>query len=80
MDNFDLKKYLAKGRIHEDLDGSSVDYERYYYMYKDEVMDDMGYDEDDMEDGSIEDEVNRATERRFADKFGEDKLDMLFLN
>jgi len=41
-----------------------IDEDDIYQSLKQDVMVELGYDEDDMEDGSMEDEVNRITDER----------------
>jgi len=43
-----------------------------------EQMENLGYDEDDLEDDSIEDEVNRETDECFIDHYGEDNLELTY--
>lgn len=52
-------------------------YEEAYQRIKDEVMDQFGYDEVDLDVEEIEDEVNRETDARFTEEFGFDYLDIL---
>lgn len=52
------------------------DYENEYIQMKIEVMDELGYTEYDMDEDFIEDEVNRATDRRFHKKFGFDFIEL----
>jgi len=40
-----------------------------WFQLKDIVMDEFGYDEIDMDEDDIEDEVNRETDKRFEEKF-----------
>jgi hypothetical protein len=47
-----------------------IDFEEEYMAIKLQVMEDEGYDEDDMEDGSIEDEVNTIAREIFEEIFG----------
>lgn len=79
MDKFNLKQYLTEGRLHKEstidtnivkMHGDEIDYELAYDQIKQSIMSDMGYEDEDMEDGSIEDEVNRAADMEFEEQFG----------
>ena len=52
-------------------------YEDAYQRIKNEVLEDLGYDEADLDIESVEDEVNRETDARFTEEFGFDYLDTL---
>lgn len=47
-----------------------MNYDEEYIKIKQSVMESLGYDEEDMDDDSIEDEVNRETDIIFKDTFG----------
>lgn len=46
--------------------------EELFLHLKQECMKDMGYDEEDMEDSSIESEVNENAKAEFWDRYGEE--------
>jgi len=45
-------------------------YEEAYQMIKAKVMREWGFDDNDMEDESTEDDVNREADDRFEEKYG----------
>lgn len=61
---------MCKDPSSEGTDGYSfilvdgIDEDDIYQALKQDVMIELGYDEDDMEDGSMEDEVNRIADER----------------
>lgn len=52
-------------------------YEEAYQRIKNEALEDLDYDEADLDIDSVEDEVNRETDARFTEEFGFDYLDTL---
>lgn len=55
-------------------------YDEAYQRIKNEVMDDLGYDEADLDIDSVEDEVNREADARFTEEFGFDYIDTQYEN
>lgn len=56
---------------------NKLDYEDAYIEIKTEVQDDLGFYDEDMNDDSNEDAVNREADLRFLNKFGFDYSDVL---
>lgn len=51
-------------------------FEHNFQQMKAEIIDSQGYDDDDMEDGSMEGEVNKQAKEMFFEKFGRDYDDL----
>jgi len=66
---------LSKAELLQ-IDGS---YEDYYCELKGEAMEEFDYTEEDMEDGSCEDEVNRRADELFREQFGCEYTDVIDL-
>lgn len=50
--------------------------EQIYLTIKQEQMENLGYESEDLDDDSIEDEVNRNADMCFIDYYGETNLDL----
>jgi len=53
-----------------------IDYEEEYQKIKQNVIDFLGYCEDDMDDEEIEDDVNRTADEIFYTKFNIEYTDL----
>ena len=62
---YEYARYVGKV-----LNFPNPEFEDLYIKLKEEVMDELGYTEEDMEEEDIEDEVNRETDERFFEITG----------
>jgi hypothetical protein len=53
-------------------------HEQEYETIRQSIMDEWGYNDDDMDDEEIENEVNREADEQFEEKFGISYLDAMF--
>ncbi len=51
-------------------------YEMAYIMIKGKVMREWGLEEEDLDEESVEGDVNRETDQRFEDKYGFEYIDI----